>query len=95
MVLKWMKVTVLEMNMSELEKFPVAVHLITESSDHYNKLLHVYDLNDLIDQLEDEHDGEMRCVSRCYISTGDCNRDQEFRHGFRVYLDNIMEVDPF
>lgn len=88
-------VMVLVMNMSELEKFPVAVHLITESSDHYNKLLHVCDLNDLIDQLEDEHGSEMRCMSRCYISTGDCNRDQEFLHGFQVYLDNIMEVDPF
>ena len=95
MVLRWMMVMVLEMNMSEIQKFPVAVHLITESSDHYNKLLHVCDLNDLIDQLEDEHGSEMQCVSRCYISTGDFNRDREFRHGFRVYLDNIMEVDPF
>lgn len=88
-------VMVLVMNMSEIKKFPVAVHLITESSDHYNTLLHVYDLNDLIDQLEDKHGSEMRYMSRCYISTGDYNRDQEFRHGFQVYLDNIMEVDPF
>lgn len=95
MVINSMRVMVLEMSVSELQKFPVAVHLITESSDHYNKLLHVCDVDDLIDQLEDEHGVEMRCMSRSYISTGDSNRDREFRHGFRVYLDNIMEVDPF
>ncbi len=51
------------------EGFFVAIHLVTESCDHYNMLLHFTDLDNFVEKLKGQIGDEMAHISNHFIST--------------------------
>lgn len=47
----------------------VAVHIVTESCDHYNFLLSIKDVSNFISQIKDNMGEEMAHISNYYITT--------------------------
>ena len=54
----------------------VAVHVVTESTDHYNWLLTIESAADLTDQLKSKMDSEFRQISNLWVSAKPVDRDQ-------------------
>lgn len=76
----------------------VAIHLVTESCDHYNLLRYLNEddiVNDLIKQLEDCLNHELPYVSQYYFTTNISEKNRELEQGFQAYLDNLDDGDLF
>lgn len=66
---------------------PVAVHLITESADHYTYLLRIINVEDFISELTKVFD-QFDCVSDHYIETNNNQFNKELSEALQAEIDS-------
>lgn len=73
------------------DKYNVAVHLVTESSDHYNMLVEAVDFDELLGVISNKLSLELQHISQHYFSTNIPNVDKDFSSKFQEYIESLWE----
>jgi len=69
------------------EGLHVAIHLVTESCDHYNMLLHFTDLDEFFEKIKGQIGDEMAHISNHFISTNIKEFDEFLTHCLSALID--------
>lgn len=69
-------------------KIPVAVHLVTESSDHYTHLIHAVDAEHFIKELDLCAGDELKYVSDHFVESNDVEFNKELSNAIQTEIDS-------